>query len=322
MSTILDALRKVEREREPSGDLPLDGPTVSPEVRRRRPFPVVAVAMCAIVGFAAGALLSWWTPGETPVEVASLPAPPPPPNIDVPRAPVRAQPKPAAAPPAPNVAADAGGTTKHDLAIAPPAVAASPVAPAAVAMAPSPAAVVPPAPAAVSVPPAADHEENAAVAALEKDSVLEPSPFGPTRGAAREATVPNVAGKKGPEEKPAVKAAPKEREPQDLAALVPPAAQEPPAAELEAPIEPEPEASPEPIFDTGRSPPGAPKVALSFLQWSSDPARRFAFISIDGAPSQRVHEGEVAGGLTVAAITPTGVQFKRENSTFVIRPRH
>jgi hypothetical protein len=86
--------------------------------------------------------------------------------------------------------------------------------------------------------------------------------------------------------------------------------------------EPEPEAPAETLFDTGRSPPGAPKVALSFLQWSNDPARRFAFISIDGAPTQRVHEGEVAAGLTVAAITPTGVQFKREGTTFVIRPRH
>jgi hypothetical protein len=63
-------------------------------------------------------------------------------------------------------------------------------------------------------------------------------------------------------------------------------------------------------------------VALSFLQWSADPAKRFAFVSIDGAPSQRVHEGEVAAGLTVAAIMPSGVQFKREGTTFVIRPRH
>jgi hypothetical protein len=98
----------------------------------------------------------------------------------------------------------------------------------------------------------------------------------------------------------------------------------PPADEaaLEPEPEPEPETSPETLVDTGRSPPGAPKVALSFLQWSTDPSRRFAFISIDGAPSQRIREGEVAAGLTVAAITPTGVQFKREGTIFVIRPRH
>ena len=106
----------------------------------------------------------------------------------------------------------------------------------------------------------------------------------------------------------------------------------PKAAPAEPPLEESPEAEPEPepepespgetLFDTGRSPPGAPKVALSFLQWSSDPARRFAFISIDGAPTQRIHEGEVAAGLTVAAITPTGVQFKRDGTVFVIRPRH
>jgi hypothetical protein len=102
--------------------------------------------------------------------------------------------------------------------------------------------------------------------------------------------------------------------------VVPDAPQVEAAPDLEP--EPEPETPAETLVDTGRSPPGAPKVALSFLQWSAEPARRFAFISIDGAPTQRVHEGEIAAGLTVAAITPTGVQFKREGTIFVIRPRH
>jgi hypothetical protein len=63
-------------------------------------------------------------------------------------------------------------------------------------------------------------------------------------------------------------------------------------------------------------------VALTFLQWSADPQRRFALISIDGTPTQRVREGDSASGLTVTEITPTGVQFKREGQVFMIRPRH
>jgi hypothetical protein len=63
-------------------------------------------------------------------------------------------------------------------------------------------------------------------------------------------------------------------------------------------------------------------VALTFLQWSADPARRFAFVSVDGAPAQRLREGDTTSGLTVAEILPSGVQFKREGQIFVIRPRH
>lgn len=172
-------------------------------------------------------------------------------------------------------------------------------------------------------PKATTREDGPALAALDpKASALEPSPFKPSRD-------PAGAAVTEPAKKPVAEAAraPARREPQDLAALAPA-----PAADLEVPTaedaavepegEPEPETSPETLVDTGRSPPGAPKVALSFLQWSTDPARRFAFISIDGAPTQRIREGEVAAGLTVAAITPTGVQFKREGTVFVIRPRH
>lgn len=337
MSTILDALRKVERERDPSSEAALDATTVSSEPRRRRSFPLGAIVACALVGFGGGAILSWWLPGsESQVEVASLPEPPPPPAIDVPRPPLRAKPG------APTVPIE-----DHAVAMAPPAAVAPatqppvPVPPAAVAPpdaaappAPPPAGQVPsavdaPAVALEKAPPAgpaaalpkATTQEDSAVAAIDPNaSALEPSPFKPSRD-------PAGAAATEPAKKPVAEAARASgrREPEDLAALAPAPATEPdvPIAE-EAAVEPdaEPETSPETLVDTGRSPPGAPKVALSFLQWSTDPARRFAFISIDGAPTQRIREGEVAAGLTVAAITPTGVQFKREGTVFVIRPRH
>jgi hypothetical protein len=106
----------------------------------------------------------------------------------------------------------------------------------------------------------------------------------------------------------------------ELAALRQPEI-EPPPADVPA-AEPEPPPAPEAAIDTGRSPPGLPRVALTFLQWSADPSRRFAFVSIDGAPSQRVREGDTAGGMTVAEITPVGIQFRQEGKVFTIRPRH
>ena len=337
MSTILDALRKVEREREPSAEATLSGPVISPEVRRRRTFPVAAVVVCALVGFSGGALLSWWTPSEAPVEMAALPAPPPPPDIAVPRPPLRAQPKAPVAAPAEKAAVDVPVAAAPPVP-APPAAAPTVAAPAAAAApaepptrpaeASAPAVIAEkapaPAPAEASRPIGEPRDAGEKLAALDKQgSALEPSPFGAAREATRDVvsnapkTAPAVAP---PLAVPAPPTAPAgERD--ELAAIAP-AAPEAPALEAEPEPAPEPEAPAETLFDTGRSPPGAPKVALSFLQWSKDPARRFAFISIDGAPSQRVHEGEVAAGLTVAAITPTGVQFKREGTTFVIRPRH
>jgi hypothetical protein len=336
VSTILDALRKVEREREPAAESAV-GPAISSEVRRRRKIPVGAIVACALVGFSGGALLSWWSPSEEPVEVASLPPPPPPPDIAVPRAPLRAQPKaPAAAANAEEKKADVPSAAMPPATVAaPPAVPGSGVAPPPAAapaepparpaeVAPSTAVAEAPAPgAAEAARPVEQRGSGEQLAALDKQgSALEPSPF----GAAREAAAPNapktapaVAPPAAMPPAPAVPTRPRE----DVAAIAP-AEPEAPALDAvpEPEAEPEPEAPAETLFDTGRSPPGAPKVALSFLQWSNDPARRFAFISIDGAPTQRVHEGEVAAGLTVAAITPTGVQFKREGTTFVIRPRH
>src|SRR5512143_114163 len=118
MSTILDALRKVEREREPTSGA-VESPTLSPEVRRRRAFPVVPVLVCAVIGFTGGALLSWWLPTEKPEETAVLPAPPRPPDIAVPRAPVRAHAK-AAAPAAPAAVAKADLPPPADVAAPPP----------------------------------------------------------------------------------------------------------------------------------------------------------------------------------------------------------
>ncbi len=318
MSTILDALRKVERDRDPAAEAAVEGPTISPKVRRRRPFPIAAVVICALAGFGGGALLSWVT-SPPMVEVAALPPSPPVPEIAVPRAPVRIEPpgneSPAAAPVVPAVELAKAELPKADPASAPAAAVPAPRSEAAGDRGEIPAPTTRESSTLGETAGPMRPPDPPASVAINQGSALEPSPFGSARAAVREGSPP---GNPAPGEAPR-RVAPAEHEIAALAPATVPA--EPPGAEV-----PEPEVEPEPppatLFDTGRSPPGAPRVALSFLQWPSDPARRFAFISIDGAPTQRIHEGEVTAGLTVAAITPTGVQFKREGTTFVIRPRH
>ncbi|MEO6025693.1 MAG: hypothetical protein ABIR79_02355 [Candidatus Binatia bacterium] len=313
-------MRKVERERDESPDHAIEPQPLAPEARRRRNGPLTAIALCAVLGFAGGAVLSWWTPAEEPaVEVAALPVPPPPPAIAVPRAPVAEPPVPVAAAPAaapepiPNIAAAPTGSepaapeSRAVVAVEKPAL--------------QPAAAI-----SARAIPDGHVEQKGAIASLGKDgTALEPSPFAAQRSAARDAApAPAPAVQMPAGSNPADLET--NRAARELAAIAPsePAIPDPAPLDVapEAEAEPEPETPAETLVDTGRSPPGAPKVALSFLQWSADPARRFAFISIDGQPSQRVREGESTAGMTVAAITPTGVQFKREGTSFVIRPRH
>lgn len=275
MSTILDALKKVERERESPREQLLHAPSAAPAGRRSS---IPLIVTCAAVGLATGAGLALWRNGR-PVEVAALPEIAPPPAIDVP-----------AVPPEPQQAAIASATQPNAPEPAPPVVAA--------------------------MPPASE-------------SALEPSPFAPPRAEedVQVASAPKIAPRPAAPALatvPAPKAVSPSRPatgsgaPADALAAVPPPAPEPPVA----PVEAEPPPVPPTVVDTGRSPPGLPRVALSFLQWSADPSRRFAFVSIDGGPSQRVREGDTAGGLVVAEITPTGVQFKRDDKMFTIRPRH
>jgi len=61
---------------------------------------------------------------------------------------------------------------------------------------------------------------------------------------------------------------------------------------------------------------------LGLLQWSPEPSRRFAFISVDGSPYQKLREGEAARGLAITSIDKDSVTFKYESTRFVIRARH
>jgi hypothetical protein len=306
VSTILDALKKVERDREAPQEEVLAEiglPTEAP----RRGIPTRVIVACASIGFAAGIGLALWR-DTAPLQQGPPPEPVTAPIIDVPPPPQPAKPAgpavnpPAAVPGAPAV--DAAGPAS-----APPAAVNPPVA---------------------NPPPPAAGNQIVAGSDAPAGAVVEPSPFAPgTEPGAAAAAKPGARGTRKPRAAmppgavappPQVALAP----PPPVVAPLPPAVAPPaPAPEpLPPPVQAEPAQPPAVVIDTGRSPPGTPRVALTFLQWSADPNRRFAFVSIDGAPAMRVREGDTASGMTVAEITPTGVEFKREGQLFMIRPRH
>lgn len=68
-----------------------------------------------------------------------------------------------------------------------------------------------------------------------------------------------------------------------------------------------------------RAPGGAPQVAINILQWSAEPGRRFAFVSVDGGNMTQVREGDRIGGLTVKHIHQQMIEFGFNDSTFLLR---
>ena len=68
-----------------------------------------------------------------------------------------------------------------------------------------------------------------------------------------------------------------------------------------------------------RAPGSAPQVRINILQWSSDPARRFVYVSLEGDPSMtQVREGETYQGLEVKRIHPEEVEFGHQGGSFLL----
>jgi len=62
-------------------------------------------------------------------------------------------------------------------------------------------------------------------------------------------------------------------------------------------------------------------TSLSFLQWSSDPERRIAFLRINGGPLTMAHEGDAIGGYTVVEIRQDGVELQSGETRMTLRPQ-
>lgn len=120
---------------------------------------------------------------------------------------------------------------------------------------------------------------------------------------------PRVAAVTRPAEPPPPPGAPPQGAPSGLSGKAP----QPPVQVAKAPAEP---------VDEGlrRPPSSAPQVRINILQYSNDPGRRFAYMSIEGNPAMtQVREGESYQGLTVKRIFPEKVEFAHQGSTFLLR---
>ena len=73
---------------------------------------------------------------------------------------------------------------------------------------------------------------------------------------------------------------------------------------------------PEDVYD-----PAPANSAVSFLQWSPESARRKAFVRVGGSPLTLVHEGDAIGGYTVVEIRPNAVALRSDTTRFQIRVR-
>ncbi len=67
--------------------------------------------------------------------------------------------------------------------------------------------------------------------------------------------------------------------------------------------------------------PAPANSTVSFLQWSPESARRKAFVRVGGSPLTLVHEGDAIGGYTVVEIRPDAVALRSSMTRFQIRVR-
>lgn len=302
MSTILKALRRLEREKSAYEARPLQDEIAAagPPASGRR-FPLVGVmAATAALGLGLGASLLWLWPraGEnpllasasgTPRPAVAVPAVPSAPPVEV------AQPL---APAPPPVLAEPEAVAAPVASAPPPQAFASPVE---VVERPAPTPAVEPAPA----PPA----EAAAVVpapAASPESPPKPGELPPFDYRSRTAQKTPSAPAPAPAARPV-----------EVAKLESPT----PPAHTRAPARSEPVAAatppaPAPAQPVRRKPPpekivraNLPDVFVSSTVWHPQKDRRLAKVSLSGGVAKDLHEGDAIGPLVVSRIEPSGVIF-------------
>ena len=68
-------------------------------------------------------------------------------------------------------------------------------------------------------------------------------------------------------------------------------------------------------------PPGAPRIRVSFLVYSSVPARRSVAITIDCQALTKLHEGEETNGVQIVAIHPDPIEVEWQGGRYTIEVR-
>jgi hypothetical protein len=321
MSTILDALRKVEEEKR-AQEADVRARLLSNSARfdfrrpRRSRFSWGVVGGLAAVAIALGATWMFW-PSREATLVAEVATPPSVPTAQVANTPPLAPPepqRPRQESPAPQVArmtpeAAAVVPAEKPLLTVPPSTAqVSPVgaAPGSVNMGPQ---YVPGDGGNVqNVTGSAPHRQGTEALHHEPD-VVQRSPFVSSSPNDRTVTPPP---------------APSERR-VTAAAKSPPRPS--PAAEKSDPTAPK---APVPMNETPRKTPtptreeslGAPpEASLAFLQWSSDPDKRVVSIKVGAGPAMLAHEGDSVEGLTVVKIRPDAVELRSGESRYLLKAR-
>jgi hypothetical protein len=307
LSTILKALRRLEKEKPPK-DRPLreqvassggDGGGDEPAPRR---WPILVAAIGAGV-FAGLAVLFLLVFRGAPREEAPTPAP--------------AQPAATAAAPPPAVPARKG---KGIIRPIPPAQ--SPAA----ARTPAPVAA-PPAPAEVEVAEEVEVIDRGAVApriALESGAAPAADAEAPRPGSVRPFRRSDPKALPGrhllPEEQPVALEAPEAAE-ATAPAPAPETARPEPAPEIErrtpapeiasrAPAPPEPELAKPAASPAAPPAPAFPALRVERTTWHPTAERRVAVVELGGEGAQSVREGERVGGAVVRRIEPSGVVFE------------
>ncbi len=104
---------------------------------------------------------------------------------------------------------------------------------------------------------------------------------------------------------------------------VPPRAATPSSVNDTSEIEPPPRSAaprpPTPAREEALSSP--PDTSLSFLQWSTDPEKRVASIKVGAGPATIAHEGDSIEGLTVVKIRPDAVELWSGGTRYLLKAR-
>ncbi len=315
MSTILDALRKIEEENRTRNADARTRLLATPQrfdlrpPRRQRVSWLLSAGLI-VGGIAVGAGLmgwGWYARSPSPPVVTTA-------HVPVPHAQPTPAPAPAAtpAPSAPSAPSERMTSVAPSVELSPPAVTTQE--PTIIVVSPSPSPVTTAALADVastSVDPANPVQRSPFVNTAEPEQIAPPpSPV-----------EPRIAAKPKPVRKPV----PTPRVPvaQESATATPveeamPTPLEEDDVEAVTPSAPVEEGEAEDGAET--SPPPTP-ASVSFLQWSPEPEKRMAFIKVGDKPTTLAHEGDVVNGVTVVKIRQGAVELRSGKNRWTLKAR-
>ncbi len=348
MSTILDALRKVEEEKRTQETdvrtrLLSNSPRFDFRMPRRSHLPWIVGSGLMFVGIVCGAGLMLWHSSDTtsvvdvasPTTSASPVTAAQPQTATPPGPPLQKQSQPEPQSPTTHVQLQGGTHSQEEIAKPQSRVAQ---------ITPEVAAVTPPKESAPVVPSSA--------AAGTAPIIAETKPqYDPWAGGNPQKAAGNAAGRPGaaavprPSEEVVQRSPFVNSPPSDQIAAPPPL---PPPSERRVttaapkPVRPRPQATeksghatpnaPATANDPPRSAPATaaeheqtlsspPGASLSFLQWSADPEKRVASIKVGTGPAMIAHEGDSIEGLTIVKIHPDAVEIRSGESHYLLKAR-